>query len=161
MPITVQEINEKEFGETAFHNYKGYDVDTFLDYVADEVEVLLNTNREQGERLAQFEAQVLSIRQMEAELRQALESAKSSYEEIIRTAQNKAARIIADAQKQAAEITGSVPELAPVAPAAPVAPVAPAAPVAAAPAEAPALTVDEAREKLAQYAAQLMSQVKA
>jgi len=121
MRMTPLEIKKRSFGES-FRGYDRQEVDTFIDRIAAEYEILYRENLELREKLRSMEKRLKDYVEMEKTLKAALiESQKAADEmkmqakreaEIIkREAKLEAERILADAKSELKELLNEIQAL--------------------------------------------------
>lgn len=114
--ITVKDIREKEF-TLEKHGYSETEVDTFLDELADQLEVLIRENQQIAQQLQEANEKLAAMADMpqepgyfknlEATLRETLISAQRIADDTVTKANKDAKQAIADAEEQAKAILAS------------------------------------------------------
>lgn len=103
MRITPLDIRRREF-KRALRGYSDEEVDTFLDEVADELELITQENAELKERLERAEEQIATYAQLRDALEKTLVQAQLQAEEIRANARKESELIMRDAQVKARSI---------------------------------------------------------
>ena len=122
MKITPLDIQQQQFKGKMFGGLDPNDVDTFLQYVAGEMEGLIRENDELKEEQTRQGRELRDMAEKERELRETLLSAQRVIEEmkanarkeadlIISEAELKGERIVADAERQLAELKARIEEI--------------------------------------------------
>lgn len=103
MRITPIDIHQKEF-RRSLRGYNEEEVDTFLDEVARELEKLFQENIDLNEKVEKLERKVEHYQNFEDALKETMQSAQKSSEELRNNAENAAKLIIREAQLKADQI---------------------------------------------------------
>ncbi len=104
MAISPMDIHLKEFGTVGSGVYDKEEVDAFLDVIADDLEKLLNRNKQLEEAVASMERKVAQFDEMQKTLETALMNAQKSAGNILQEARSQAAAIIKKAQERSDRI---------------------------------------------------------
>ncbi len=97
------DIQNKEF-KRGFRGYKEIQVDTFLDKIISDYELLFKENREHKSVINMLREQIKSHNCMEDTLQKTLIVAQNTSEEVIQTARQQEESIIADAERRSARV---------------------------------------------------------
>ncbi len=104
MAISPMDIHLKEFGTVGSGGYDKEEVDAFLDVIADDLEKLINRNKQLEEAVAGMERKVAQFDEMQKTLQTALMNAQKSAGNILQEARSQAAAIIKKAQERSDRI---------------------------------------------------------
>jgi cell division initiation protein len=101
--ITPLDIQKHKFN-TRFRGFDINEVDTFLDFIADEMEDLIRTHQQLRGEIKKKEGEIGEYKKREAILKETLISAQKAINEIKSSAEKEANLIISEAQIQADKI---------------------------------------------------------
>lgn len=110
LKFTPREIQNQEF-KKVIRGYDPVEVETFLEIISDEFELLLRVKSDLREKVTIFETELKKYKEVEGSLHetlieakrtssQSLETSKREAETIIRDAESKAQKIVEDAHRQ-------------------------------------------------------------
>lgn len=110
LKFTPREIQNQEF-KKVIRGYDPVEVETFLEIISDEFELLLRVKSDLKEKVTIFETELKKYKEVEGSLHetlieakrtssQSLETSKREAETIIRDAESKAQKIVEDAHRQ-------------------------------------------------------------
>jgi cell division initiation protein len=105
MKITPLEIRQMTF-QKVFRGYPPFEVDSFLESLADEVEQILHENVASKEKLEEQDQKILELKKTEGALTDTLLTAQKAIEGIRNSAHKEGELIVRQAEIQAEEITG-------------------------------------------------------
>ncbi|MFQ5780053.1 MAG: DivIVA domain-containing protein [Nitrospiria bacterium] len=105
MKITPLEIRQMTF-QKSLRGYPPYEVDAFLESLADEVEVILHENVALKDQLEEQTRKISELKKTEGALTDTLLTAQRAIEGIRGTAQKEGELIVRQAEIHAEEITG-------------------------------------------------------
>jgi cell division initiation protein len=100
MKITPLEIKSQEFGKS-FRGYDAFEVDSFLDNLASEMEELLRENNLLKEKLKNLEEKLEEYKKIENSFQEMLLTTQKSTEEIKKNAEKEANLVMREAEVKA------------------------------------------------------------
>jgi len=103
MKITPLDIKSREFSKS-FRGYDAFEVDTFLDNLATEVEELVKENNTLKERTKNLEEKLGEYKKIENSFQEMLLTTQKSTEEIKKNAEKEAELVIREAEVRAEKI---------------------------------------------------------
>ena len=103
MRITPVDINKQEF-KKSMRGYDPVEVDTFLEMLGHEFEVLINENKDLQKKVIQLETELKNFKEVEKTLKQTLMSMEESSKKSIENSAKEAGLIKKEAELAAAEM---------------------------------------------------------
>ncbi len=97
-PITPSDLYNKEFRSSLVGGYDKNEVDLFLERVGDAFESLTKRVRELKDSAEEQKSEIVSLREMESSLRDALVAAQKYSEDVIDTARREASALMGEAR---------------------------------------------------------------
>ena len=104
LKFTPREIQKQEFRKV-IRGYDPVEVDTFLEMVSDEFELMLRVKKDLEERVIKYETELKNYRQVEGTLQETLIEAKRTSTKSLESSKKEAEMIRRDAELKAKEIT--------------------------------------------------------
>jgi len=103
MKITPLEIKRQQF-KKVMRGYDPVEVDTFLDMIANDLEDLLTSQKDVGDKVVELETQLRDYKNMEKTLQQTLMQAQEASGKSIENSRKEAELIVHEAQLKASQI---------------------------------------------------------
>jgi cell division initiation protein len=100
LKFTPRDIQKQEF-KKILRGYDPVEVDTFLEMVADEYELLLRIKKELEEKVIKYETELKNYKVVEVTLQETLVEAKRTSTELIESSKKEAAVIVREAEVRA------------------------------------------------------------
>ena len=118
LKFTPREIQKQEF-KKVIRGFDTVEVETFLEMVSDEFELLLRTKNDLQEKVTKYGTELEKYKEVEGSLQetlveakrtstQSLEASKREAETILREAESKAQKIIEDAHREANQLRDEI-----------------------------------------------------
>jgi len=103
LKFTPRDIQKQEF-KKIFRGYDPVEVDTFLEMVADEYDMLLRIRKELEEKVLKYETELKNYKEVEGTLQETLLEAKRTSVASLESSKKEAAVVISDAEVRAKAI---------------------------------------------------------
>jgi cell division initiation protein len=103
MKITPLEIKRQQF-KKAMRGYDTIEVDTFLEMLSNEFELMIKKNKEFGDKIVEYETQLRDYRNIEKTLQETLRQAQETSNKSIENSKREAEIILQEAQLKASQV---------------------------------------------------------